>query len=402
MGFPKRQAAVVGVYSMAALRLPDRSGFSLQMEAIKGALEDAGLTIRDVDGLIPLLKSSHLDGTASAPQFWAEQLGGRPLKLREEGPAAGALVRAAACISAGLADVVVAFYGKSGRRTGPRGTPVPRTSHAAQASQAPRAPRAPEWGYTAYGAYMTTFYALWAQRYMHEFGVTSADLAEVAVFTRHHAVLNSDSVMGRKGEITVADVVSSRYICEPLHLFDCSIDNDGCYAVVLASADRAQDCRKTPIWVLGGAEAYYTDFYSSFTDDWFPADGNAVRSTADRAFGLAGVSRDDIDVAGLYDCFTITTIRDLEEMGFCKVGEGAEFVKEGHCKLGGRLPTNTDGGLLSNSHPGDASGLHTIEIVRQLRGECGVRQVPDAKLGVALQQGYAVHGVAGTLVLAAD
>jgi acetyl-CoA C-acetyltransferase len=393
VGFPKRQAAVVGVYSMAESRLPDRSGFSLQLEAIKGALDDAGLTMGDVDGLIPLLKSSHLDGTARAPQFWAEQLGGRPLKLQEEGPAAGALVRAAACISAGLAEVVVAFYGKSGRRTGPRGTPVPDTD---------RAPRAPEWGYTPYGAYMTTFYALWAKRYMHEFGVTSADLAEVAVFTRHHAVLNPDSVMGRKGEITVDDVVGSRYICEPLHLFDCSIDNDGCYAVVLASAERAKDCKKKPIWVLGGAEAFYTDFYSSFSDDWFPNEGNAVRSAADRAFGLAGVTRDDIDVAGLYDCFTITTIRDLEEMGFCKLGEGADFVKEGHCKLGGKLPTNTDGGLLSNSHPGDPSGLHTIEVVRQLRGECGARQVPDAKLGIALQQGFAVHGMAGTLVLAAD
>jgi len=393
MGFPQRQAAIVGVYTMAQSRLPDRTSFSLQLEAIKGALDDAGLTIKDVDGVAPLLKSSHLDGTDRAEQFWAEQFGGRPLNLHEAGPAAGALVRAAACISAGMADVVVAFFGKSGRRTGPRGTPVP---------DADRAPRAAEFGFTPYGAYMTTFYALWAQRYMHEFGVGSEDLAEVAVFTRHHATLNPDSVMGHKGDITVEQVVNSRYICEPLHLFDCSIDNDGCYAVVLASADRAKDCRKKPIWILGGAEAVYTDFYSSFTDPWFPDEGNAVRRSADRAFGLASVSRDDIDVAGLYDCFTITTIRDLEEMGFCKLGEGAEFVKEGHCRLGGKMPTNTDGGLLSNSHPGDASGLHTIEVARQLRGECGDRQVPNAKLGVALQQGYAVHGLAGTLVLAAD
>jgi acetyl-CoA acetyltransferase len=208
--------------------------------------------------------------------------------------------------------------------------------------------------------------------------------------------------MGSKGEITVDQVMNSRYICEPLHLFDCSIDNDGCYAVVLASAERAKDCKKKPIWILGGSEAYYTDFYATITDPWFPEEGHAVRAATDRAFDLAGVTRDEIDVAGLYDCFTITTIRDLEEMGFCKLGEGAEYVKEGHCRLGGSMPTNTDGGLLSNSHPGDPSALHTIEVTRQLRGECGARQVPNAKIGVALQQGYAVHGLAGTLVLAAD
>ncbi len=392
MGFPQRQAAIVGVYSMAAKSLPERTSFSLQLEAIKGALDDAGLTIADVDGIAPLLKSSHLEGTDRAPQFWAEQLGGRPLLLAEEGPAAGALARAAACISAGLADVVVTFYGKANRRVGPQGTPMPTD----------RAPRVPEWGYQPHGAYMSTFYALWAQRYMHEFGVTSEDLAEVAVFTRYHATLNPDSVMGGKGEITVEQVMNSRYICEPLHLFDCSIDNDGCYAVVLASADRAKDCKKKPIWILGGSEAYYTDFYATITDPWFPEEGQAVRAATDRAFDLAGVTRDEIDVAGLYDCFTITTIRDLEEMGFCKLGEGADFVKEGNCRLGGSMPTNTDGGLLSNSHPGDPSALHTIEVTRQLRGECGARQVPNAKIGVALQQGYAVHGLAGTLVLAAD
>jgi acetyl-CoA acetyltransferase len=243
---------------------------------------------------------------------------------------------------------------------------------------------------------------MWARRYMHEFNVTNADLAEVAVFTRYHATLNPDSVMGSRGEITVEDVLASRYVCEPLHLLDCSIDNDGGYAVVIASAERARDCRRKPVWILGGAEAYYTDFYATINDPWFPNQGKAVRKATDRAFGLAGISRDEIDVAGLYDCFTVTTIRDLEEMGFCKLGEGADYVKEGHLRLGGSMPTNTDGGLLSNSHCGDPSGLHTIEVVRQLRGECGARQVPNPKIGVSLQQGWAVHGLASTLVMAVD
>lgn len=390
MGFPQRQAAIVGVYTTAQGKLPDRTSFSLQMEAIKGAVADAGLTLADIDGLLPMTLSDHLAGTP-AHQFWAEQLGERPLSLVELGGASGQLAKAAAAIAAGLTEVAVLFYGKAGQLVGPRGTVAQD-----------RAPRVPEWSFMQHGAYMTTWYALWARRYMHEFGVTNADLAEVAVFTRHHATLNPDSVMGRKGDITVDDVLSSRYICEPLHLLDCSIDNDGGYAVVIASAEVAKNCRHDPIWVLGGAEAYYTDFYGTINDPWFPEEGKSVRKASERAFGLAGVSRDDVDVAGVYDCFTITTIRNLEEMGFCKLGEGADYVKEGHCRLGGRMPTNTDGGLLSNSHAGDPSGMHVIEVVRQLRGDCGDRQVPDARIGVSLQQGWAVHGMGSVLVMGRD
>ena len=387
MPFPQRQAAIVGVYTTAQGKLPERSSFSLQREAILGALDDAGLSVADVDGLLPMSGSDHYPGTP-AHMFWAEQLGEKPLSLFETGGASGQLAKAAASIAAGLTEVAVLFYGKAGRFTGPRGTPTPTS-----------APRVPDFDFGTAGSYMTAWYAMWAQRYMHEFGATEADLAEVAVFTRHHATLNPDSVMGRKGDITVEDVLASRYVCEPLHLFDCSIDTDGGYAVVIASAEVARNCRKQPIWILGGAEAYHTDFYATINDPWFPNEGKSVRKATERAFGLAGITHDDIDVAGLYDCFTITTIRNLEEMGFCKVGEGAEYVKEGHLRLGGSMPTNTDGGLLSNSHQGDPSGMHTIEVVRQLRGECGLRQVPDAKIGVSLQQGWAVHGMASTLVM---
>ena len=127
-----------------------------------------------------------------------------------------------------------------------------------------------------------------------------------------------------------------------------------------------------------------------------------MRRAGDIAFAQAGVTRDDIDVAGLYDCFTITMIRDLEELGFCKLGEGAAYVKEGHTRLGGSMPCNTDGGLLSNSHNGMPHGMHTIEVVRQLRGECGARQVEGARIGMSLAQGSSVHGYAGTTILAVD
>jgi acetyl-CoA C-acetyltransferase len=397
MGFSNRDVAVVGVYTTEQARSLAQSSFSLQREAILGALDDAGLAIGDVDGLAPMINSDYfsdspMTNSELAHEFWAEQLGGRPLKISESGGGSGQLSKVAALIAAGLADVVVTFYGKSNLPTGPSREPIPTDG----------APRVKEWAYEQTGTYLTTWYALWAQRYMHEFGVDHSDLAEVAVFTRWHATLNPDAIMGSRGEITVNDVLSSRPICSPLNLLDCSIDNDGGYAVVMASADVARDCRHAPIWVLGAAESYFTDFYLSIHDPWFPSEGRAVRTAANAAFDMAGVGRDEIDVANLYDCFTITLLRDLEEMGFCDVGDAAAFVKEGNCRLDGRLPTNTDGGLLSCSHPGDPAGLPTIEVVRQLRGDCGERQVANAELGVSLSQGYAVHGVAGVLVLAAD
>jgi acetyl-CoA acetyltransferase len=387
--FPQRQAAIVGVYTTEQAKSLDRSPFSLQLEALKGALDDAGLTPRDVDGVMPMMFSSHVPGM-SAFQFWAEQLGGRPIRYWDADGASGALARAATAIAAGMCEVVVLFYGKARKLVGPGGQAVPD-----------RAPRVQDWNYTTAGGFMTSWYALWAQRYMYDFGVTSEDLAEVAVFTRHHATLNPNSVMGSRGDITVEDVINSRFVAEPLHLLDCSPDTDGGYAVVIASAEVARNCRKKPVWVLGGAQAAHTDFYISIDDPWFPQEGRAVRSCTDTAFNLAGISRDEIDVAALYDCFTITLLRDLEEMGFCKLGEGAAYVKEGHCRLDGSMPTNTDGGLL-NTHSGDPSGMMPIEIVRQLRGECGARQVPNARLGVSLQQGFAVHGTASTLIMAAD
>jgi acetyl-CoA acetyltransferase len=197
-------------------------------------------------------------------------------------------------------------------------------------------------------------------------------------------------------------VTGSRMIATPLHLFDCAIDTDGGYAIVVASAEVARGCRGKPVWVIGGAEATHTDGYTTIDAPWFPEQGHSVRRSGDIAFAQAGVTRDDIDVAGLYDCFTITVIRDLEELGFCKLGEGAAYFKEGHTRLGGSMPANTDGGLLSNTHCGLPHGLFTVEVARQLRGECGQRQVPEAKIGLSLAQGASVHGYAGTLIMAVD
>lgn len=323
--------------------------------------------------------------------FWAEQLGGRPITHMAGGQGVAGVAKAAAAIAAGMCNVVVIFWGSAGYRIGPSGSAVPV-----------KAPRNYDWHFNIHGAFMTPFYALWAKRYMHETGATSEDLARVAVIAREYAVKNPESVMGHKGEITIDDVLNSRMVSDPLHLLDCGLENDGGYAMVVASKEIARSTKKKPAWILGGAESTYTDFYTSFHNPWFPESGKSVRAIADMTFGMAGVTRDDIDVAQLYDCFTVTMLRDLEEMGFCKFGEAGAFVAEGHTRLGGSMPTNTDGGLLSNSHNANPSGMQVVELVRQLRGESGERQVENAKIGVALAQGMAVHGQASSVILGVD
>lgn len=387
MSFPSRKAAIVGAYNSRQAKNLPCTAWELELECIRGALADAGLDHRDVDGLVPMA----FDTPISLHMQWAEQLGGRPISFIDIGGGAGAVSKAALAVSSGMANVVVIFYGNAGFRLGPQG-------NMGQAG----APRVPDMNYMIHGAYMSPWYAMWTRRYLHEFNVPREHLSEYSVIARYHATLNPDSVMGSRGEITLDDVYESRMIADPLHLLECPLDNDGGFAIVVASEAVAKDCAKQPVWILGGAEAVYTDPYQTITRDWLTSEAQAVRNSADKAFGMAGVSRDDIDVAGLYDCFPVTLARDLEEMGFCGKGEGAAYIHEGHLRLGGKMPTNTDGGLLSGSHNGNPSGMQVTEVTKQLRGECGLRQVHGATVGIALSQGWSVHGLAGTVILAAD
>jgi acetyl-CoA acetyltransferase len=387
MGVLGRKSAIVGVYASEQARTLPRTKRQVELECIRGALADAGLSHKEVDGLIPM----DFNTPISLHMEWAEQLGGRPIGLVEVSGGAGSLSKAALGIAGGQCEVVVIFFANAGYRIGP--------GHAAAQ---PGAPRLNDMNYMIHGAYMSPWYAMWTRRYVHEFRVDPAHLSEYPVIARRHATLNPASMMGAQGEITLDDVYASRMIADPLHRLECPLDNDGGYAIVVASEAVARNCRKPPVWILGGDEATYTDPYYSISPDWFPEQGQAVRRATEIAFGQAGVGRDDIDVASLYDCFPVTVARDLEEMGFCARGEGAAYIHAGHLTLEGKLPTNTDGGLLSNSHPGNPGGLQVIEVARQLRGEADRRQAPGAKLGVVLSQGWAVHGLAGVAVLAAD
>ena len=217
-------------------------------------------------------------------------------------------------------------------------------------------------------------YALVAKRHMHEFGTTPEQLAEVAVTMRRHASLNP--LAKYRDPITVEDVLNSRMISDPLHVLDCCMISDGGGAVVL-SPRRARSLRKKPVWVLGHGEAvtHTTNGKRDFLR-------MAAGQSGPRALAMAGVTHADIDLAMLYDSFTITVLNTLGNLGFCQIGEGGAFVSGGRIALGGELPINTDGGGLSSSHSGMRGIFLIIEATHQLRWECGDRQVPDGKLAL--------------------
>ncbi|HMK78976.1 MAG TPA: thiolase domain-containing protein [Xanthobacteraceae bacterium] len=222
-----------------------------------------------------------------------------------------------------------------------------------------------------------------AQRHMHEYGTTPEQLAEIAVTMRLHASMNSQAKY--RDPITVEDVLASRIISSPLHLLDCCIISDGGGALVVTSAERARDLRKKPIYILGSGEA--VRHAARGARDFLEI---AAAQSGRLAFERAGVSHQDIDLAMVYDSFTITVLATLENLGFCKRGEGGAFVTGGRLRFDGELPLNTDGGGLSSNHPGMRGIFLVIEAARQLRGECGPRQVKDCTIALA-------HGTGGTL-----
>jgi acetyl-CoA acetyltransferase len=349
-------------------KLPHKSAFQLHAEAARNALGDAGLTVRDVDAVFSAglwmgsetaeymgIRPRYIDGT---------QIGGCSFVAHVE--------HAAAAIHAGLVDVALITHGESGAsRIGMPGTRFGADAFRMQFEQ-------------PYGlAGPPTGYALAAARHMHEFGTTSEQLAELAVSTRKWAQLNPRAIM--RDPLTVDDVLKSRVIAWPLHLLDCCLVTDAGGAVVLTSAERARDLPKPPVYVLGTGEASTHVLVSQMPDF---ARWDAARVAGELAFGMAGVSHADIDVAEFYDAFTIVPVMGLEATGFCKPGEGGAFVSGGRTAPGGPFPMNTNGGGLSYTHSGMYGMFVLVEAVRQLRGECGPRQVAGAKTAIC-------HGLGG-------
>ena len=236
---------------------------------------------------------------------------------------------------------------------------------------------------SAFGPTTVGAYAMIAQRHMHDYGTTPEQLAEIAVTMRLHASMNP--VAKYRDPITVEDVLASRVISSPLHLLDCCIISDGGGALVITSAERARDLKKKPAYILGVGET--VRHAARGQRDFLEI---AAAQSGRLAFERSGVAHKDIDMAMIYDSFTITVLATLENLGFCKRGEGGAFVSGGRLRFDGDFPINTDGGGLSSNHPGMRGMFLVIEAVKQLRGECGPRQVKDCKIALA-------HGTGGAL-----
>jgi acetyl-CoA acetyltransferase len=355
--------------------LPGRDTVSLNVEACRQALADAAIDKSAVDAVFVKYPSSAF--TPMFGQKLAEALGLMPRVggVFDQAGASNISQIAFACmaIEAGQCEVALVTFAdnpKSGTR-----------QHYAR----PRGDDAPYgWFSTAAG------YAMIARRHMEDFGTTSEQLAEVAVAARAHGAANPHAQLRRP--ITVADHQQSRWIVEPLRRDDCCLVSDGGAAVVVMSAERARQLGvPDPVPILGFGQAHTS---------WEVAQRPVITDTcagesARRAFAMAGVQPADVDVAELYDCFTIVPLMTLEEYGFCPEGQGGRFVEDGNVSLGGSLPINTSGGLLSET--GMPGMQHVLEGVRQIRGS-SFNQVPDAGVAVVSNQGGTMH-VHSTLIL---
>lgn len=348
----------------------------LQARAAKAALEEAGLTLKNVDGLLTA-GSWGIPGPGNMMTLTvSEYLGIQPTFM--DGTQIGGssfeahAAHAALALQAGFCTVALITYGSTQRSLRER-------------SMGARGPGLTLQFESPYGLPNPVgAYAMAAMRHMHQYGTSSEQLAEIAVATRKWAALNPAATM--RDPITVEDVLESPMIAEPLHLLDCCLITDGGGAMVMTTVERARDLKKPPLHVRGYGETLTHATISSMPDLTLTGAATSGR----RAMEMAGVTHGEIDVVEIYDSFTITVLLTLEALGFCGRGEGGAFVSGQRTAPGGDFPLNTNGGGLSCYHPGMYGLFLLIEAARQLWGECGDRQVPDARIALA-------HGTGGVL-----
>ena len=371
-------ACIVGVDESDEIgTLPGKSQLTLHAEAIHNAVRDAGLRVSDIDGVFTAGQHS--------PATIAEAIGVHPRYV--DGTTVGGcsfiimVGHAMLALHHGLCDVAVISHGESGRS----GVGVsPRRDLTI--------PGQFESPYGFGGA--PTYFGLITTRHMHEFGTTLEQWAQVAVSTRRWAMLNPKAK--HREPLTVEDVLSSRPVVWPFNILNICLVTDAGGAVVMTRPDRARDCAKPPVYVRGAGEGAEHVSLTQMRDLTF---SEATRLSGDKAFTMAGVRATDFDHVMLYDAFTSGPPIMLESLGIAKRGEGVHFFVEGRSTPGGRLPINTNGGGLSYTHSGMYGIFPIIESVRQLRGECGPRQVPGARLSLVNGMG-GMLSAAGTLVLA--
>jgi acetyl-CoA acetyltransferase len=371
----KDKYAIVGAAATRFGRLPGSTTVGLTVEAAKLAIEDSGIDKSEIDCV--LTKFPRTGFVNLYAHRIAQHLGIVPTiaaEIDNAGATNATLVQyAAMAIDAGMIKTAVCCYGDN-PVTAARGTYEGSRGNSA--------------AYGLFGA--AAGYAMITLRHMHEFGTTSRQLGVVAVSTRKWASLNPNAQM--RTPITIEDHQNSRWVAWPLHLLDCCLVSDGGAAVVVTSAERARSLKQPPVYVMGMGQmhiAWELTHRPMLTE----AGG---RQSGELAFRMAEITPKDVDVAQIYDCFTITPIMTLEDYGFCGKGEGGAFVEDGRIEPGGELPMNTSGGLLSES--GMAGMQLIVEAVRQLRGECGERQVKDAEIACVSLQGGIMH-THSTLIL---
>lgn len=361
-------AAIVGVAESDLGEVgPEYTPLDLIGQATLRALEDASLKKEDVDGLFSASAYYQMP-TLSVGEY----LGIRP-RYSDATSMGGSsfvshLFHAAAAIDAGLCEVALITYGSTQRSGGGRLVSGSETLP----YEAPYNAR-----------YPVSMYALAASRHMYQYGTTREQLAEVAVAAREWAKLNPKAFI--REDLSIKDVLGSRMVSFPLSVLDCCLVTDGGGAVVVMSPERAETLSKPPVYLLGAGEAHWHRNISQMPD----LTVTAAAESGPRAYRMAGIGPGDLDVALLYDAFTINTVLFLEDLGFCRKGEGGAFVEGGRIAPGGGLAVNTSGGGLSYNHPGMYGLLLIVEAVRQLRGECGERQI-DAEVAL-------VHGNGGVL-----
>lgn len=369
----KNPVYIVGAAETALGEVYDHTEYSMFAVAVQEALDEAGMKMKDVDGIFV-----NYMGEEGSVQV-GEYLGIFAPRYADSSDLGGAAFEAYVhhammAIANGRCEVAIIGYASRQRTQRQRSMALPYSQVTI-----------PGQFEIPYGLPMPIgYYAMIAARHMYQYGTTSEQLAEIAVAARQWAQLNPKA--WKRDPLTIDDVMESRMISDPLHRLDCCLITDGGGAIVLTNKERAKDAKKKPIRVLGAGESH-TRWNISQSPDLLMT---PAKISGEQAFGMAGIKPSDVDFIQPYDSFTITVLTALEDLGFCKKGEGGAFVEGGRLAPGGDLPAMTSGGGLSYNHPGALGVLLLIEAVRQLRGEAGERQVDNPQIGVA-------HGVGGML-----